>query len=198
MVPRAFAERTTHSQHQRKKIMKGFFNGLLLGAILGAAGFWFIQTKAREHPEAQQRAWAAATEAKASASEMGHHLSDAFKAKLETLDLRSEQIKDELGRTGKIVRRNARDLGGEVADATADTRIVAAIKAKYTADQDLSVWQISVSCELGRVALAGAVSAEDYIGKAVAIAMETDGVRDVTSTLVVKPNSTKDIATKVP
>ena len=178
--------------------MKSFFNGLLLGIILGAAGYWFIQHKAREHPEAEQRAVAAASEATASASEMGHHLSDAFKAKLETLDLRPAQIKDELGRTGKIVRRSARDFGAQVADATADVRIIAAIKAAYAADPDLSVWQISVSCDLGRVTLAGTVSAEENIGKAVALALETDGVRDVTSTLVVKSNAASEGATKVP
>ena len=178
--------------------MRRFSNGLLVGIILGAAGYWFIQTKAREHPEAEQRAMAAATEAKASASELGHHLSDAFTAKLDTLDLRPAQVKDELARTGKIVRRNARDLGDQVADAAADTRIVAAIKAKYVADPDLSVWQISVACDLGRVTLAGNVSAEENIGKAVALALDTDGVRDVTSTLVVKSNQPKELTTKVP
>ena len=34
--------------------MRGFFNGLILGIVLGAVGFWFVQKKAAEHPEAQQ------------------------------------------------------------------------------------------------------------------------------------------------
>ena len=75
-----------------------------------------------------------------------------------------------------------------MADATADARIVTAIKAKYAADPDLSVWKISVSCDQGRVSLSGTVSAEDDIGKAVALALDVDGVRDVTSTITVKPN----------
>jgi osmotically-inducible protein OsmY len=168
--------------------MRGFFNGLILGVILGAAGYWFIEKKAREHPEAEQRAEAAAAQAQTSAGEAGRHLSDAFKAKLETLDLRSDQIKDELARTGKIVRRKTHDLGEQVADAAVDARIVTAIKAKYAANADLSVWSISVSSDQGRVALSGTVSAEENIGEAVALALETDGVRDVTSTLTVKHN----------
>ena len=168
--------------------MKSFFNGLLLGLILGAAGYWFIQNKAREHPAAEQRAEAAAAQAQSSAGEAGQHLSDALKAKLETLDLRSEQIKDELARTGKIVRRKAHDLGEQVADAASDARIVTTIKAKYAADADLSVWKISVSSDQGHVTLTGTVSAEENIGEAVAAALEVDGVRDVTSTLAVKPN----------
>jgi len=51
---------------------------------------------------------------------------------------------------------------------------------------DLSVWKISVSCTQGRVALSGTVSAEEDIGEAVALALEADGVRDVTSSLAVK------------
>jgi osmotically-inducible protein OsmY len=169
--------------------MRSFFNGLVLGVILGAAGFWFLQSKAREHPGAEQRAEAAAAQAQSSAGEAGQHLSEALKAKLETLDLRPGQIKDELARTGRIVRRKAQDLGGQVADVAADARIVAAIKAKYAADADLSVWKISVSSDQGHVTLSGTVSAEENIGNAVALALETDGVRDVTSTLAVKPNS---------
>ena len=115
-------------------------------------------------------------------------MSEALKAKLETLDLRGDQIKDELARTGKIVRRRARELGSEVADATADTRIVTAIKAKYAVAPDLSMWKISVSSDQGRVTLSGTVSTEENIGEAVALALEVDGVRDVTSTLTVKPS----------
>ena len=168
--------------------MRGFFNGLILGVILGAAAYWFIEKKAREHPEAEQRAEAAAAQAQSSAGEAGQHLTDALKAKLETLDLRSDQIKDELARSGKIVRRKAHDLGEQVADAAVDARIVTAIKAKYTANPDLSVWKISVSSDQGRVTLSGTVSAEENIGEAVALALETDGVHDVTSTLTVKPS----------
>jgi hypothetical protein len=73
--------------------MRGFFNGLVLGVILGAVGYWFIQNKA------------------------------------------------------------------------------------------------SVSSDQGHVALSGTVSAEDDIGKAVALALEADGARDVTSTITVKPKS---------
>jgi len=168
--------------------MRGFFNGLLLGIILGAVGYWFVEKKAREHPEAEQRAEAAAVQARDTAGATAHHLSDAFKAKLETLDLKSDQIKDEMARTGKVVRRRAEDLGDKIADATADARIVTAIKAKYAEDPDLSVWKISVSSDQGKVTLTGTVSAEDQIGKAVALGLETDGVRDVTSTLTVKPS----------
>ena len=167
--------------------MRVFFNGLLLGIILGAVGVWFVQKKGREHPQLQERYKEAADQAGASASIAARHFSEALEAKLETLDLRSAQIKDELARTGQIVRRKASDLGAQVSDAAADARIVVAIKAKYAAEKDLSVWHISVSSDHGHVTLSGSVSNERDIGLAVALALDTEGVREATSTLKVSP-----------
>jgi osmotically-inducible protein OsmY len=164
-----------------------FFNGLLIGIILGAAGYWFIQEKARQHPEAEQRFKDSADQAGAAATEAAHHLSDALKAKFETLDLRSDQIKEEMAQKGKIVRRKAQEIGSRVADEAGDARIVADIKAKYAADPDLSVWSISVACHQGHVALSGTVPNPEGVGKAVTLALEPDGVEDVTSTLEIKP-----------
>jgi gas vesicle protein len=164
-----------------------FFKGLLVGIILGAAAYWFIQEKARQHPETEQRVKDSAARAGAAASDAAHNLSDAFRAELDALDLRPDQIKDEMTRTGKIVRRRAQEIAGQVADATADARIVAEIKAKYAADSDLSVWSISVSSQAGHVALSGTVPTPEGVGKAVALALEVKGVTDVTSTLEIKP-----------
>ena len=163
-----------------------FLNGLVVGIILGAVGYWFIEEKARQHPETEQRFQDSAAKAGAAASDAAHHLSDALKAKLDTLDLSGDQVKDEMARTGKIVRRKAHEIAGQVADATADTRIVTEIKAKYTADSDLSVWSISVSCHEGHVARSGTVPTSEGVGKAVALALEVNGVVDVTSTLELK------------
>jgi len=164
-----------------------FLKGMLFGIILGAVGYWFIQEKARQHPETQQRYEESAAKAGASASETAQHLSDALKAKIETLDLRGDQIKDEMARTGKIVRRKAKEIAGKVADTASDARAVAEIKAKFAAEPDLSVWSISVSCQDGHVALSGTVPTADGVGKAVALALDADGVEDVSSTLQIKP-----------
>jgi gas vesicle protein len=164
-----------------------FFNGLLIGIILGAVGYWFVAEKARQHPEAEQRFKDSADQAGAAATEAAHHLSDALKAKFETLDLRSDQIKDEMAQKGKIVRRKAQEIGSRVADEAGDARIVADIKAKYADDPDLSVWSISVASHQGHVALSGSVPNAEGVGKAVTLALEPDGVEDVTSTLEIKP-----------
>jgi UDP-N-acetylglucosamine--N-acetylmuramyl-(pentapeptide) pyrophosphoryl-undecaprenol N-acetylglucosamine transferase len=111
-------------------------------------------------------------------------MKDAIKEKLP--EIRTEDIKDELAKTGKVVRQKAREAGAAIADATADARITAAIKGKLVADPDLSVLKISVNTTDGVVTLSGSVSSEDKIAKAMNLALEMDGVREAISTLQVK------------
>jgi osmotically-inducible protein OsmY len=168
--------------------MRAFLNGLVLGIICGVVAYWYIQKKAAEHPEAQQRYEQAASETASNVSTTAHSMSDALRAKLDTLDLNSDQIKDELSRTGQVIRRKAQDIGDAAADAASDARAITEIKAKYAKDPTLSVWKISVSCSQGHVKLSGTVKSPEDIGKAIALALDADGVRDVTSTLQVQPN----------
>jgi osmotically-inducible protein OsmY len=168
--------------------MRAFFNGLVLGIVFGVLAYWYVQKKAAEHPDAQQRYEQAATQTASNVTTTAHSMSDALRAKLDTLDLNSDQIKDELSRTGQVIRRKAQDIGDAAADAASDARAITEIKTKYAKDPTLSVWKISVSCSQGHVKLSGSVKSPDDIGKAIAIALDADGVRDVTSTIQVQPN----------
>ena len=157
--------------------MKAFLIGWLVGVLVGGSGVWYF-LQGREKPAVQyvQDATAAAIE----------QTVDAMRSKFAALHLTGDEIKDDLARTGKVVRRSARDAGAAIADATADARITAKIKAKLVADRSLSAWQISVNTTDGHVTLAGIVSSPELIGKAMLLALETDGVRDATSNLQVK------------
>lgn len=166
--------------------VRAFFNGFAVGVVLTAVLAWYLFDQAGKHPEAQQRFQQASAEASDAAGQALYHATVALKAKMETLDLKPEQVQEELARTGAVVRRRARELAGQVAEATADARITAAIKARLAGDRELSVWKISVSTTEGRVTLDGTVSAADHVAKAVALAMETDDVREVTANLKVE------------
>lgn len=168
--------------------MRAFFNGLVLGIIFGAVAYWYIEKKAGEHPEAQQRYEQAAEQGASNVTHAAENMSEALRAKLDTLDLNAGQIEDELSRTGQVVRHKAQDIGQAAVNATSDARAVADIKAKYAMDSSLSVWKLSVSCNQGHVKLAGTVSSPDDIGKAIALALEAPGVRDVTSKITVQSN----------
>jgi len=153
------------------------FAMLLVGILLGAAAVWFYGThqgKSTVHATGEQIE--SATKA----------TRDAIQEKLKVLDLRPEQVKEDLARTGQVVRRKAREAGRAIADATADARLTTAIKGKLLATRDLSSLNISVNSTAGVVTLSGTVNSTEEISKAMMVAMDTDGVSEVISTLQVK------------
>jgi len=164
--------------------MKSFVIALLLGIILGAAGYWFMQQPAAE--KAAEQAQRKASEAKKAGADAAADAKRTLAAKLEALQLRADEMREELKQTGQVVRRKARDVGAAAADAATDTRITAEVKRKLVADPELSSLTISVNTTNGRVTLSGTVSSPELVGKAILLAMETDGVREVLSTLQVK------------
>ena len=84
-----------------------------------------------------------------------------------------------------MVRRKASEFGEKIADSAADARLTAAIKAKLAVDPDLSALAISVSTTNGIVTLSGKVGSAELVGKAMLVALETEGVRQVISALQV-------------
>ena len=168
--------------------MKNLIIALLLGIILGAVAYWYVvqQPIQSQAQQAAARVRQKAAEAGKAASSATAQAKQILAAKLEALQLRAADISQELKDTGKVVRRKARDIGEAAAGAATDTRITADVKRKLLADPDLSSLGISVNTTDGRVTLSGKVASADLVGRAMLLAMETDGVREVTSTLQVK------------
>jgi hyperosmotically inducible periplasmic protein len=154
------------------------FLALLIGIGIGAAGLWFYNTtQGRARVDATQK------QLKNAAESTG----DAIKEKLRVFDLRTNDFKNELARTGRVIRQKAQQAGQAIADATADARTTTAIKAKLVADRELSALSISVNTTAGVVTLSGTVPSPEAISKAMLLAMDTSGVQEVISTLQVKP-----------
>ena len=176
--------------------MRAFFNGLLLGLILGVGALWFYTSSYTipQMQEVEQRAVERAAKAQQSAQSAAERAKQAVAARLGALELRADDIKKEIAETGKVVRRRARDLGDAIADAATDAQITAAIKARLATDPELPALGMSVNTTAGRVTLAGAVAAPELVGKAVALALETEGVREVVATLQVTRAGARDSA----
>jgi osmotically-inducible protein OsmY len=116
---------------------------------------------------------------------------DNIQDKLKEWNLEPENIREDLARSGQVVRRKAQAAGQALADATADARTTAAIKGKLIASRDLSALSISVNTTDGVVTLSGAVASPDDISKAMVLALDTDGVKEVVSTFQVRTKNTK-------
>jgi len=111
--------------------MKNVLIALLIGIIVGVVGTWYFQQEresATAVKEAEKRAGEAATKAREALGQAAAGVKDAFAAKLEALELRAQDVRDDLARSGRVVRRAAREAGEGVADAARDAAITAEIK----------------------------------------------------------------------
>ena len=165
--------------------MKNAMISFLAGIIVGGGGMWYVSVDepSPRLEDVGRRVEAAAENVGETGVTAARHARDILYAKLEALELDPGKINDEMTRTGQVVRRRTREFGQVVAEATADARITAAIKASLVRDPELSAWDISVSTSDGRVTLSGNVRSAEQIGRAVLEAYETAGVREVHSTL---------------
>lgn len=167
--------------------MKAFIIGLLVGILIGIGAYWFLTSERTPSVQkAEERAATQAEKAGTLAQQAGEQAKQALAGSMEALELRAEDIQKELAEKGRVVRRKARDIGEAATSAALDARATAEIKAKLAADPNLSAFSISVSTTAGRVTLSGTVSSYELIGRAMTLALKTDGVREVVSTLQVK------------
>lgn len=114
---------------------------------------------------------------------------NAISAKLVEWDLTPDDIKADLQKTGRVVRQKSSEMGTKAASTFDSAMITTAIKAKYVADSDLSALKIGVTTDKGVVTLDGSVASVELIAKAVAHALDTDGVTEVVSLLTVVPTT---------
>jgi osmotically-inducible protein OsmY len=98
-----------------------------------------------------------------------------------------EDVRQELERTGLVIRQKAAQVGAFIAENTADARITGAIKARLLSEPGVSSMGIDVNTTGGLVTLAGTVNSHEEVAKAMRIALDTDGVVKVISTIQVRP-----------
>lgn len=143
---------------------------LLIGAAVGIAGYIFFREPS--HKPKLERA--------------GDKISESAENLKDKMDLDTDKIKEELSRTGKVIRKKAEQARVAIADATVDARITGEIKSKFAVESDLSVLKISVNTTDGVVTLSGTVESHEAIQRAMEIALAVEGVSQVVSTLQVK------------
>jgi uncharacterized membrane protein len=173
--------------------MKTAFVIFLIGVIAGAFGYYYIQhhqTGAQSAPSAV-RPTAETAQPKPSLVEQARSevkgTKDAIAAKLVEWHLTPEEIRSDISKTGQVVRTKARAAG----ETISNTRIEATIEAKYALDKELSARAIQIDCQDGHVTLSGTAASPSLIAKAIATALDTDGVLDVKSKIALAPESAR-------
>jgi hyperosmotically inducible periplasmic protein len=151
------------------------FVALLAGVLLGIAAAWYL-------PQLQRK-----TELARSSGTVD--VPDGVTNPPSTREgITAEQIKEELARSGRVIREKATKAGEAISDAAANTRISATIKTKLLQDTGLSALNIDVDTSAGVVTLSGTVSSPEQISRAMDLALQTEGVHKVVSTLQLKSN----------
>src|SRR5690349_15913959 len=107
--------------------MGKFFFGFILGIAVAGAVVWYYSGGRDQANVRDFRNQVTST-----AKEAGEMTRD----KLHEWGLTSDNIKDELARTGQVIRQKSQDAGVAIADATADARITTTIKAKLVKEPD--------------------------------------------------------------
>jgi len=148
----------------------------LLGLGTGAGGYWYLQQDFGKAQLAQAKS---------------HVVTNAQKAANSIKDTIAgwsvDDIREEMARSGMVVREKAKAAGQSIAGAAANARVTATIKAKLIAEPGLSALNINVDTTDGLVTLSGKVGSHEQIAKVVKLALETEGVHKVISTLQVTP-----------
>lgn len=165
---------------------------LIVGIAVGAYGLYLYEHRPVTESAAKSTAESArdtANRAVAKTREVASDVADAFSAKMKQWRLTPDDIRSDLSKSGQVVRENSAKLREKVSDA----RIVTVIKAKYVLEKDLPANAVSIESTDGRVTLSGTLASETLVAKAVALALDTDGVQNVTSRIRVggTPAATK-------
>ena|SRR5271166_2282312 len=157
--------------------MKRILFGFLLGIAVTCAAIWYFGDRKKN---------ATAEDARQRIEDTAKDAGRTVEKTLNSWGLSPDAIKDEFAKGGRVIRRKAENAGTAIADAASDARITATIKGKLVADTNLSALSISVTTTDGMVTLSGTASSAENVQKAISLAMETDGVREVVSTIQVK------------
>lgn len=144
----------------------------IIGLLVGVGAHWYFT-----QPKNQATVVEARENVRTAANDVGQTLKETFD---------TEKIKEELSHSGKVIREKTRQAGNAIADATANARITGTIKTKLIEEPGLSALKIDVDTTDGVVTLSGTVSSYDEIAKAMSLALETEGVHKVVSSLQVK------------
>jgi len=158
--------------------MKNAVIFLLIGAILGALSYRVYLNRESRNASLPAQTASVVERTKQAAAET----KQAITGQLVEWRLTPADIQADLAKAGKVVRTKTKAARETMSDA----RIVAVLKGKYAFDNELSALAINIDCTAGRVTLQGHAGSAELIGKAIRLALETEGVTQVESLLAVE------------
>ncbi|HEY6168626.1 MAG TPA: BON domain-containing protein [Verrucomicrobiae bacterium] len=149
-----------------------YFILILIGVAVGVGGYWYFTEGQRD-----RRIQDAQHEVTRSATQMGEAIRDKVS------EISVEDIKEELARTGRVIRQKAQQAVAAFKGDESEARLTNDVKAKLAADPRLAPRNIQVTVKEGRVTLTGSVESHEEIARAMQLALSAEGVREVVAEL---------------
>ena len=137
-------------------------------------------------PSYVQKTETAVKNAAEKTKDMAVEAKDAIADKFAEWKLTPSDIKADLEKGGRVVRSKTAAAGAKTGMMFDNAKVVTVINAKLVGDSQLSAIKINVDADQGVVTLKGTVKSADLIGRAIGLALDTDGVTQVVSLLTVQ------------
>ena len=162
-------------EHSPQNAFMRFLIILALGMALGVVGYWYF-TEGRRDPRVQS--------IERRVGEHAETVGDSIKQQVSQITV--ESIREELERTGRVIRQKLQQTTAVFRDDGADGSTAAELRAKLANDPVLAARPITVVARQGQVTLSGSVASHEEIARAMQLAFQLEGVREVVSELQVR------------
>lgn len=144
------------------------FVGILLGIAIAVIALWFLGREGTSRDDVRDEL-----------SDVGQDIREGA----EDVAGRMREGVDNID-TDRI-RENVREGGRRIADSSADAVITGKVKAQFAMDSEVSAMRIGVDTTDGKVTLSGRASTQAEVDRALELARQVEGVREVVSTIQV-------------
>ncbi len=167
-----------------KVMIKKFL--IFIGIITIALGIYYVGTKGRGIEEAKKKAMETKSLVEDAAKDVVKGITADTKEIVDAISDKTREAVVDVKDLGIVVRKKGDNLADKTVSAAGDAAITARIKAQLARDKGLSLLDINVSTLNRKVTLSGKANSPQEVAKAVDIALNTDGVKEVVLEIAVK------------
>ncbi|MEK6679844.1 MAG: BON domain-containing protein [Nitrospirota bacterium] len=159
---------------------------MLIGIITIVFVIYYVSTKGRGIEEAKRKVGETKSLVEDTAKDFVSGIKADTREIIGAISDKSREAIVEAKDLGIVVRKKGDNIIENTKSAAGDAAITARIKAQLARDKDLSVLDINVSTLDRKVTLSGKADSPQDVARAVDIALNTEGVKEVVSAIAIK------------
>ncbi|GEM_PF-236801 len=159
---------------------------MFIGIITIVIGSYYVITKGRGIEKAKRKIGETKSLVEDTAKDVVSGIKADTREIIDAISDKSREAVVDVKELGIVVRKKGDNIIENTRSAAGDAAITARIKAQLARDKDLSALDINVSTLDRKVTLSGKAYSPQEVAKAVDIALNTEGVKEVVSAIAIK------------